>query len=105
MSDWPISLIALILLAIVQCLVTGQFMGALFRDDPDTYKQVANPVDLVANTLGPMRFRLLYMIPNSYENWSLSSDGLRFAFWLRFVSILSALGMLGFCVELIFWVL
>jgi len=80
-------------------------MAALFKDDPDAYRRVANPVDLVANTLGPLRFGLLYMIPKSYENWSLGSDGLRLAFWLRLVSVLSLLAMLGFCVELIYWIL
>jgi hypothetical protein len=104
MPDWPISFIALAVLGIAQYWLTGRFMTALHRDDPSTYDLVADPVDVVASTLGPLRFGLLYMVPKTYEYWELGAEGRRLASRLRLVSFLSILGMLGFCVELFFLV-
>jgi hypothetical protein len=74
-------------------------MKVLHRDDPSTYESVANPVDLVANMLGPLRFGLLYIIPRTYELWVLSLEGKRLARRLRLVTFCSVVAMLGILVQ------
>lgn len=76
-------------------------MKILHRDDPSAYGAVANPVDLVANILGPLRFGLLYIIPRAYELWSLSPEGKRLALWLRIVTFISMAAIIGLLVQIV----
>lgn len=101
MSGTSIAVLILVFSTVAQYLVTGQFMKILHRDDPSAYDEVANPVDLVANILGPLRFGLLYIIPRAYESWSLSPEGVRCAYWLRAVTFISLLAILGVLVQIV----
>jgi hypothetical protein len=91
--------ILFVALVVVQHWVTGRFLTELESDNPDKYKEVWPASESLLAMLFPFRFGLLYVIPGTYEYWSLGPIGLRLAkqlkviTWFVVAAILVALGL------------
>ena len=97
----------LVVLDVVVVAALGRFLTLFDRDDPDTFSEVATPEEILLGQsgfhfLGSMKFLFFYVIPRSYEFWSLTQQTRLYADRLRWLSIVVVLANVAVAFYILF---